>query len=167
MDKHLHEDKAGAPAPKDDFHQQLAEARVKADEYLNAWKRAAADFENYKKRREKEDKELVMFAREVAVVRMLPSLEALEQALNHAPDEAVFREWKKGVEKIVESLDKALKELGVEKVGKLGEKFDHEIHEAVAIVEDKERSGQVVELVAKGYKIDGKVIRPAKVKVAK
>jgi molecular chaperone GrpE len=149
------------------MEQQLKEARCKADEYLNAWKRAAADFENYKKRREKEDKELVMFAREVAVVRMLPSLEALEQALATAPADERWLEWNRGVKHIMKELEKALKQLGVEKLGEVGEKFDHDLHEAVELVENKEKSGKIMEVVTTGYKIDGKVIRPAKVKVAR
>ena len=147
--------------------QELEEYKKKSEDYLNSWKRTAADFENYKKRRQKEDQELLVFAKEVTIIKVLPTLEALEQALKQAPQDEKYQEWSKGILKIVKELEKALLELGVEKVKTVGEKFDHSQHEAVEMVESKRPSGEIVAEVAAGYKINGKVIRPAKVKVAK
>ena len=145
---------------------ELEEYKKKADDYLNSWKRTAADFENYKKRQEREAKELIQFAREVTVVKMLPTLEALEQALRHSPQDDKFKIWSEGVIKIVHQLEKVLLEMGIEKIKSLGEKFNHELHEAVEMVDGGE-SGKIIEEVQAGYKLNGKVIRPAKVKVAK
>ena len=145
---------------------ELAEYKQKADDYLNSWKRTAADFENFKKRQEKEARELVQFAQEVTVVKMLPTLEALEQALKHSPRDERFKEWSEGVIKIVQQLEKVLLEMGIEKIKSVGEKFDHELHEALEMVEGGE-SGKILEEVQAGYKLNGKVIRAAKVKVAK
>ena len=150
----------------DSLQKELAEYKQKADEYLNAWKRTAADFENYKKRREREDQELLQFAQEVTVVKMLPTLESLEQALKHSPQDEQFQTWSQGVVKIVQQLEKVLLEMGVEKIKSVGEKFNHELHEAVEMVEGGE-SGKILEEVQAGYKLNGKVIRAAKVKVAK
>lgn len=146
---------------------ELGTYQKKAEEYLDAWKRCAADFENYKKRRAREDQELLTFARELTILKVLPALEALEQALTHAPKDEQYQKWSEGVIKIVQELEKALWELGVEKIKTVGEKFNHQLHEAVEMVEREAESGQIVEEVAAGYKINGKVIRPAKVKVAK
>src|SRR3989344_875881 len=147
-------------------HAELAEYRKKAEEYLNSWKRTAADFENYKKRREKEDRELLQFAQEVTVVKMLPTLESLENALKHAPRDEQYKVWSDGVLKIVQQLEKTLLEMGIEKIKSVGEKFNHECHEAVEMVEGGE-SGKIIEEVQAGYKLNGKVIRPAKVKGSK
>ncbi len=70
----------------EDLQEQLESARAEAEKNLNGWKRSEADFQNYQKRKEGENKELVEFAREVAVAKLLPSLDTLEQALKHAPE---------------------------------------------------------------------------------
>ena len=145
----------------------LEEYKTKAEEYLNNWKRAAADFENYRKRRDKENKELVQFAQEITVVKILPTLESLEQALHNAPQDERFQAWADGVLKIVQQLEKTLLEMGVEKIKTVGERFNFELHEAVEMVDGGAESGIITEEVQSGYKLNNKVIRPAKVKVAK
>lgn len=156
------------PDEQDKLQKELTEYKQKAEDYLNSWKRTAADFENYKKRQEKEARELIQFAQEVTVVKMLPTLEALEQALKQAPSDERFATWSEGVIKIVQQLEKVLLEMGIEKIKAVGEKFDHELHEAVEMVESAEgASGTILEEVQAGYKLNGKVIRAAKVKVAK
>lgn len=150
----------------DKLKQEIEEFKKKSDDYLSSWKRTAADFENFKKRQEKESKELVQFAQEVTVVKMLPTLEALEQALKQAPADERFKNWSEGVIKIVQQLEQVLLNMGIEKIKSVGEKFDHSLHEAVEMVEGGE-SGRIVEEIQTGYKLNGKVIRPAKVKVAK
>ncbi len=142
------------------------EYQKKAEEYLNNWKRTAADFENYKKRRDKESQELVQFAQEVTVVKMLPTLESLEQALKLSPEDERFKTWSEGVVKIVQQLEKVLLDMGVEKIKTVGEKFDPALHEAVETV-DGEKSGIITEEVQSGYKLNDKIIRPAKVKVTR
>lgn len=149
------------------FNHELAEYKQKCDEYLNSWKRMAADFENYKKRREKEDRELLQFAQQVTVSKMLPTLESLENALKAAPQDEKYKIWSEGVTKIVQQLEKVLAEMGVERIKTLGEKFDHTIHEAVEMVEGQGDSGTILEEIQAGYRLNGRVIRPAKVKVAK
>src|SRR3989344_6046356 len=106
---------------------ELEEYRQKAEDYLNNWKRIAADFENYKKRREKENQELIQFAQEVTVVKMLPTLESLEQALKNSPQDEKFQTWSKGVVKIVQQLEKVLLEMGIEKIKTVGEQFNFEL----------------------------------------
>ncbi len=147
--------------------QELEEYKKKAEEYLNSWKRTAADFENYQKRRTKEDRELLQFAQEVTVVKILPTLESLEQAVRHAPADERFQTWSEGVVKIVQQLEKSLLEMGIAKIKSLGEQFDPRLHEAVEQVESDQARGTIVEEIQTGYKLNDKVIRPAKVKVAK
>ena len=146
---------------------ELAEYNQKAADYLNNWKRTAADFENYKKRQDKEAKELVQFAQEITVVKMLPILEALEQALKQAPTDERFREWSNGVIKIVQQLEKTLLDMGIEKIKSVGEKFNPGFHEAIEYVVSDQATGTILEEIQSGYKLNDKVIRPSKVKVAK
>ncbi|OGE84105.1 MAG: nucleotide exchange factor GrpE [Candidatus Doudnabacteria bacterium RIFCSPHIGHO2_01_FULL_49_9] len=149
--------------------EELEEYKAKAEQYLDNWKRTAADFENYKKRRDKEGSELIQFAREITVVKMLPTLESLEQALKNAPDDEQFQTWSEGVIKIVQQLEKILLEMGVEKIKTVGEKFDFQLHEAVEMIDPPagEESGTIIEEIQGGYKLNNKIIRPAKVKVVK
>jgi len=151
----------------DKLKKELEEFKKKADDYLNSWKRTAADYENYKKRKEGESAELIHFAKEVTIVKILPTLESLEEALKHAPEDKQFQEWSDGAVKIVQQLEKVLLELGIEKIEAEGQKFDHSLHEAVEEVHADAEDGIVLEEVQKGYKLNDKVIRHAKVKVAK
>lgn len=154
---------------------------------MNNWKRTAADFENYKKRKEAENKELIEFAREVTVAKLLPALDSLEQALRHMPEigdkssshqvesrgqpdqafEKQYHNWQSGVNGIVIQLDKTLGELGVKKIEALGKKFDPHFHEAVREVESQAEDGTVVEELQTGFELNGKVIRPSQVAISK
>ncbi len=167
-----------APQTADDLQAQLAKALAEAEQNLAGWKRAQADFENYKRRKEEEGRELVEFAREVVVAKLLPTLDSLEQALRHAPEENEelriknqefsdkYADWLKGVSGLTKQLDKALEELGVNKIEALGKKFDPNFHEAVREVEGEE-DGVVVEEYQAGYSINNKVIRPSQVGIGK
>jgi molecular chaperone GrpE len=153
------------------------------DTVTNNWKRALADFENYKKRQEVQNKELVEFAREVAVAKLLPALDALEQALKHLPEYSghsdansqnsdrdfteKYQNWQTGVNGIVVQLDKALGELGVNKVEAVGKKFDPHFHEAIREVESAEEDGTVVDELQTGFLLNGKLIRPSQVIISK
>ncbi len=146
----------------------------------NNWKRAVADFENYKRRKEAENKELVEFAREVTVAKLLPTLDSLEQALRHMPEVnllakesanqqflKLYQNWQSGINGIVSQLDKVLAELGVNKIEAVGKKFDPHIHEAVKEVVAEQDDGMVVDELQSGFILNGKVIRPSQVIISK
>jgi molecular chaperone GrpE len=146
-------------------NRELREAQEEARTNLAGWQRAQADFENYKRREEAKQKDLIDFAREVAVVKMLPTLESLEQGLKHAPvgvDEA----WLKGINATLQQLDKVLSEMGVKKIEAVGKPFDPHFHEAVREVPGDE-DGIVMEEMQSGYTINGKVIRPSQVVISR
>ena len=146
---------------------------------MNNWKRTAADFENYKKRKEAENKELVEFAREVTVAKLLPTLDSLEQALKHLPEGEGLRakgedefwqkydQWQFGISGILSQLDKTLGELGVKKIEAIGKKFDPHFHEALKEVESEEEDGMVIDELQTGFELNGKVIRPSQVTISK
>jgi molecular chaperone GrpE len=164
----------------DQLQKDLTEAVLQAEANLDGWKRTAADFENYRRRKEEESKELIQFAREVTVAKLLPALDSLEQALKHMPKEeneearsrnaeffARYQNWQNGANGIVMQLDKTLEDLGVKKIESVGKKFDPNFHEAVREVESEADDGIVVEELMTGFELNGKVIRPSQVVISK
>jgi molecular chaperone GrpE len=146
---------------------ELEAARAEAQKNLDGWKRAQADFINYQKRKEGENKELIDFAREVTVAKLLPALDTIEQSLLHTPDDlSKMQEWKSGMEGTLKKLADTLAELGVKKIQAVGKKFDPNFHEAVREVPGAE-DGIVVEEYQQGYELNGKVIRPSQVVISK
>jgi molecular chaperone GrpE len=144
---------------------------------MAGWKRTAADFENFKRQKERENKELLAFAKEVTVVKLLPTIDTLEQALRHLPQmnheagsmnqdfEKQYQNWQTGVNGIVMQLDKALSELGVKKIEpKIGDIFDPNLHEAIQQWPG-DPDNSIFKLVQNGYQLNDKVIRPALVEV--
>lgn len=148
---------------------ELEECRKKSEEYLNGWKRTQADFINYKKRHEESLDEWIIFCKTNLIAGLLPILDSFDTALKNAPkasDEKI-QKWIDGVLKISEQLLKILKDAGLEETRSAGEKLNPQIHEAVDIVPSDKEEGTVIEELQKGYRLSGKVIRPAKVRVAK
>ncbi len=154
----------------------LEQLQTDLDSANNNWKRALADFENYKRRKEGENKELVEFAREVTVAKLLPTLDSLEQGILHRPklefgenqeSEKKYIDWLNGLLGIEKQLGKVLEELGVKKIESVGKKFDPNFHEAVSQIESEVADDQVIEQVQTGYELNGKVIRPSQVIISK
>lgn len=140
--------------------------KSKAEEYLEGWKRAQADLINYKKEEAQRFEQIIKFANEELIKSLLPVLDSFERA------EAVWQSGsnngREGLEKIKLQLESILKKKGLERLpSSLGQEFDPKIHEAVAVAKSsQEKAGVVVEELEAGYKLNGKLIRPAKVKVA-
>lgn len=146
--------------------QQIASPEDQIAQLTANWKRTAADFENYKKRKEAESKELFEFAKEMAVIRLTPSLQSLEQVLAYAPDDEKYKDWLAGLKATIQQLEKTMEELGVVKIKTVGEQFDPTKHEAVEEVEGQE-SGKIIKELQPGFTLNNKVIIPAKVTVGK
>jgi molecular chaperone GrpE len=135
------------------------------EELLNNWKRAVADFENFRKRKEQEGKQVVEYAKEITVLQLMPSLQSLEQVLRYAPTDEKYKDWVSGLKATIQQLEKTMEELGVVKIKTLGESFDHNLHEAV---EEKDgESGIILEEIQPGFTLNNKLIIPAKVVVGK
>ena len=141
--------------------------QAKADEYLNGWKRAKADFINYKKRQEEAIAMFRKYVREDFILEFLPILDHFNEAIKHMPKNENQSEWIKGVVAIKTQLEGILKNHGVQEIKTVGEKFDPEFHESVEAIESDKESGIILEESRKGYILNEKVIRAAKVKVAK
>ena len=137
--------------------QELAGAN---DRYL----RLMAEYDNYRKRSQKEKDNLYGEIRANAVKEFLPVFDNLERALAAETTDEAYR---KGVEMIMAQFNKTLEKLGVTEIKCLGEKFDPQFHNAVMHVEDEEKGeNEIVEVFQKGFMLGDKVIRFAMVKVA-
>ena len=127
--------------------------------------RLQADFQNYKRRSEKEKQGSIDYGIEKIVCQLLPVIDNLERALEAKDDKE--EPFYKGVEMIYGQILDVLKNNNVEEIDSIGEKFDPSFHHAIGVekVEDKE-SGMVIDLLQKGYVLKDKVIRPAMVRVS-
>ena len=162
------EDKGKKPATLEELKKTLEECLKKRDEYLAGWQRARADFLNHKKEELERMEGLIKFAMEETALRVLPILDNFYLTESKLPENLKKDENVRGILRIKNQILSFLKSQGVEEIECLGQKFDPNFQEAVEMVEkENAESGTVVEEVQKGYTLDSKVIRPAKVKVAK
>ena len=133
---------------------------------------AYAEFENFKKRTAKDLLQQMTYANEKLIKEVLPIIDNLCRAKDHACEngektEERFAKFLEGIELILKQLKDVLGKFGVEELSSIGEKFDPNFHEAMEQVEsDKHENGDVVNEYQKGYKFQGRVIRPSKVSVA-
>lgn len=144
---------------------QLQEAQEEAKTNLAGWQRSQADFENYKRREESKQKELIDFAKEVTIVKLLPTLDSLRQGLKHVP-QGLDEAWLRGINGTLIQLDKVLAEMGVKRIEAIGKQFNPHFHEAVREVPGDE-DGLIMEDLQTGYELNGKVIRPSQVVISK
>ena len=137
----------------------------KEEEELNTrYLRLAADFQNYKRRVEKEKCDIYAYANEKIVVELLDVIDNFERALEHSNESEGFSE---GMNMIYKQLKGVLEKSGVEEMNATGEPFDPNLHHAVLTENSVEyESGNVTMVLQKGYLLNKKVIRPAMVKVA-
>ncbi|HAJ34006.1 MAG TPA: nucleotide exchange factor GrpE [Candidatus Atribacteria bacterium] len=136
-------------------------------EYLNHLERLQADFDNYKKRQEKKQKEFIEFANERLINNLLSVIDNLERALDYTKNEKDTRAIKEGINNILKEFRNILNKEGVKPMQSIGHRFDPYKHEAVIRIEtDKHSEDTVTEEFRKGYYIRSKVLRPAMVKVA-
>lgn len=146
---------------------QLDEKSRKCEEYMGMLQRAAAEFDNYKKRTAREKEALYSEAVGDAVASFLPVVDNMERALDACSTEADSQSLREGVEMIFKQLKEVMKNLGVEEIKSKGEAFDPNLHNAVMHIEDEAYGeNEIVEEFQKGYKIKDKVLRHSMVKVA-
>lgn len=143
---------------------ELEECKKQADEYLNGWKRAKADYLNFKKENEEAAAELKSWMAKIFLMPLLNIMDSFDKASANIPENLKADAWVAGVEGIKKQLEDYLKMQKVEAMAAVGEAFDPLKHEAIESVEGGE-SGKVTEEVQRGYLMDGEVLRPAKVKV--
>ncbi len=150
--------------------EKLAVALKDKAEYLDGWQRAKADFINTRKRDEEMYLNLVKFANKNLITEIIPVLDSFDMAMqNKEAWEKSPKEWRIGVEYIYSQLLDILQKNGLKQFDPLGQDFDPQFHEALDTVETKniDEDGKVFQVLQKGYSLNDKPIRSAKVKISK
>jgi molecular chaperone GrpE len=138
------------------------------DAFYDKYIRAHAEFENAKKRLEKDKMDYLKYAGESFVIDFLPIIDSLEMSEKHIKEAKDFKAVQAGVDMIHVQIQKFLKDMGVERIKSVGEKFDPHMHEAVETTDEKDKEeGTIVEELKAGYTFNGKLLRPAFVKIVK
>ncbi len=145
----------------EELKKALAEQTAKAETNLVGWQRAQADFVNYKRFVEQDKVETCKYANAGLLAAILPVLDDLERALATMPDDANGRKWREGVSMIARKFKDTLHKQGVTPIQALGMEFDPHTMEAVSCCKGKKDI--VFQELERGYKLQEKVIRPAKV----
>jgi molecular chaperone GrpE len=146
----------------------LKKCQKERQEYLEGWQRAQADFQNYIKQKEKEMQEFRKFAEDLIILKIIPVFDSFMLASQSVPDNFKDDQWAKGIMSIRNQFAEVLQDIGVKEITvSPGDKFDPERHESVEEISSDTESGAIAELVLLGYTLHDKVIRPAKVKIAK
>lgn len=149
--------------PKD---QKINELQQLADENEEKYLRLYAEFENYKRRIQKENEINKTYQAQRVLTDILPAIDNIERALQIEGDDETFKSLQKGVQMVHESLINALKDNGLEVIKTEGEAFDPNIHQAVVQDDNPDfESGEITQELQKGYKLKDRVLRPSMVKV--
>lgn len=154
--------------PKQQLSKDLETAQAMIEEQKDKYLRLSAEFDNYRKRTMKEKAELIKNGGEKAIAAVLPILDDLERALANMQQADDVKAMYEGIDLIYQKFLKNLNQEGLEKMNPVGEAFDTDFHEAVALIpaQEEEQKGKVLDCVQTGYKLNDKVIRHAKVVVA-
>ena len=149
--------------PKDEEIQQL---QLKANESEEKYLRLYAEFENYKRRIQKENETNKTYQSQRVLTDILPTIDNIERALQIEGDDESFKSLQKGVQMVHESLLRALKDNGLEEIETEGQAFDPNFHQAVVQDDNPDfKSGDITQELQKGYKLKDRVLRPSMVKV--
>ena len=164
----IEDTETGAASDESDvLEQELAQEKEKAEEYLDQWRRTAAEFANYKKRSDKERASLTKTGNAALIMKLLPALDDFELAENAIPPELRDLSWVEGITLIGTKLQQILEQEGLSLIEAEGEPFDPNVHEAVVYQPSSEHEeGIVIEQLRRGYTFHDQVLRPTLVIVA-
>lgn len=137
----------------------------KEQEYLDGWKRCQADFENYRKMQSQMQKDSLRYAISDIALQIFPVLDNFNASVEHIPEDQKNNPWVAGIMHIQRQLEQVLKDNGIKPIDvKVGDEFNPEIHEAIGNhSEEKETEHKISQVVQKGYKMEKRILRPAKV----
>ncbi|MCW3980076.1 MAG: nucleotide exchange factor GrpE [Candidatus Bathyarchaeota archaeon] len=143
----------------------LKKEKKRSEDYLNRLKYMQADFENLKKRQDRELEEIRKYSNERLILELLGIVDELELAIQESKQTQSVKVLLKGVEITLKKLKKVLELEQVSPIDCIGQAFDPSKHEVIARIESEEE-GKIIEEIRKGYTLKGKVIRPSIVKIA-
>jgi molecular chaperone GrpE len=153
---------------KADLLEKIKEVQKTAEENYDLYIRSQADNDNMKKRFQREKEDLAKYSNESLIKQLLSVADNLEKAISHSNDEKSIGALREGVELTLKGLMDTLERVGLQAVKAAGEPFDPNFHEAVAGMEDGTvKPGTVLQELQKGYMLNQRLIRPAKVIVSK
>lgn len=154
-------------AEEDEMAAKLATAQIEAKNNFDKWQRALADFDNYKKRVERERADAKENAIVEVVKTILPMIEDFERAIENVPEDLQGNPWVDGTAAIAKKLNRLLETYEIDVLDPVGEPFDPDMHQGLGIDEDSDLdSGLVTTTLQKGYIKGDKLLRPALVRVA-
>lgn len=145
------------------LREELKQREAAKREYLEGWQRAKADLINYKKDEARRFDEFLKFAAEGLIAEIVPALDSFDLALAHEMPKEVER----GIVMIRSQLEDTLRRRGLTVLQPLGQKFDPAYHESLGEMETEGEEGVVAEVLQPGYLLQGKLLRPARVKITK
>ena len=153
----------------DKKEEEIKELKEKLHEAEEKYIRIAAELDNYRKRSEKEMQDKLKFANQQIITNLLTVIDHLDMAINHITPDSSLESLKEGVELTLKQLNDIFEKFGVKEVPCcVGEEFDPNLHEAMMLDEtDEHEDNSVTMVLQKGYQLNNRVIRPAKVKVNK
>lgn len=153
----------------DALEKEIESLQEQVEEQKDGWLRTRADFDNYKKRIQRDATRSYQDAMTSVVKVFLSAADDLERALKNKPNGNEIESWISGIELIHQKLITQMKNLGVERMEvNPGDEFDPNIHEAITQEDhDKFKEGQIIDVVQPGYRISDRIIRPAMVRVAR
>ena len=157
-----------AEETSDNCDDKVKKLKAELEEWKNSYTRKLAEFQNFTKRKENEVAEMRKYASEGIIVKLLDNIDNLERAVDASKESQNFDSLIEGVNMILNNLKNLLTEEGVEEIEAAGKEYDPYEHKAM-ITENKEEMDDnvVVQVFQKGYKMKGKVVRPAMVTVNK
>jgi len=159
---------AGEANKAEDLMVKLAEAEKRAAENYDKYVRTVAELDNYRKRAVREKTDAIQYGNENLLRDILPLVDGMDRALEHACNSEDFEAFRKGLKLLQGQLLGCLQKHGVEMIDTAGKDFDPHVHEAMMQVESAEHEeSQVVGEFERGYLLNGRLLRPAKVSVCK
>ena len=156
---------ADEPDDPDALRARLREEQAKAQQHLESWQRAAADYQNLKRRMDEERSEVGRLASASLVINLLPLVDDIERALRNVDPKLAGLTWIDGIRLIYHKFLAVLESAGVTEIPAAGLAFDPNVHEAISEAPGEE--GKVLSVVQKGYTLGDRVVRPAMVVVGK
>ena len=161
MTKEIHKKRKSEIQKKNDIIKELTN---KTKELANSLQHLQAEFENYKKRIDKENENFIKYSSQNLIIKLLPIVDSFESALKNHQDKNKFLE---GMKLVFSQFYSALEKEGLKQIDPLNEKFDPYKHEVIMHEKDDKPDNTIIEVLQKGYILNDKVIRHANVKIAK
>ncbi|HPK53616.1 MAG TPA: nucleotide exchange factor GrpE [Smithellaceae bacterium] len=162
------EGSASAACESAELAARLAEKEKEAAANYDKYLRAVAELDNYKKRAAKEKSEIMKYGKEDIIRDLLPFIDSIDRALEHADNANDIQSFKDGLKLMQEQLLAGLKKHGVEKIECCGKEFDPNFHDAFMQVDHEQfEDNRIISELERGYLLNGRLLRPSRVSVCK